>query len=113
MPQFTLGSSIPGVTPPMVNLGGGDFDAGVSATPPPVTLPCGYSIALPRFKLGINLALLAQIVLGVPIPGFFFAFTITCDLSNPINVTAGLDLPFGGGRIPNAPLDPDLNDVSP
>jgi hypothetical protein len=76
-------------------------------------LPCGFTIALPKIVLGLNLGLLLKLLLGLQLPSFFFAFSISCDLSNPINITAGLSLPFGGGRVPNAPPDPDLDDSFP
>jgi hypothetical protein len=111
MPQFTLPP--PNLVPVVPAIFASDFiSVGTSLSVPPVTLPCGFTLALPKLTLGFSLKNLLKL-LGLKIPSFFFAFSLSCDLSNPVNISAGLSLPFGGGRKPNAPPDPDLNDVSP
>lgn len=76
-----------------------------------VSLPCGFSIGLPAFGFGFQLPSLAFLL-----PGIFAAFKLSCDLSNPVNITAGMTgaaASFGGGRPNTAPPDPDLDDASP
>lgn len=79
--------------------------AGVDFPPSPTASPCGFGLALPRFKFGFNLNL--PFSFPPAIPGFFFAFKLTCDLSHPVDISGGLNLPFGGGRSFNSAPDPD------
>lgn len=100
-----------GIGVPPTNFGIPGAGASVGFPGATISLPCGLSIGLPSFSFGF--------ILGPPaflIPEIFIAFKLSCDLNNPINITAGLSGPaasFGGGRPYNAPLDPDLNDDSP
>jgi hypothetical protein len=94
---------------PPTDFGG---SAGASAGFPGVSisLPCGISLSLPPFSISAVLSFLLNL------PGIFFAFKLSCDLSNPINISAGLSGSagsFGGGRANSAPPDPDLNDSTP
>jgi hypothetical protein len=81
---------------------------------PPTESPsiCGFSIGLlklPSFSLALILDFL-----GLPkIPFPFLGLRLTCDLSKPVDITAGLDLPFGGGRIQNNDPSPYENDFYP
>lgn len=100
-----------GYPPPISYSSPGDagVDASLDFPPSPEASPCGFALGLPRFKVGVRL------------PGFsfpptfrvFLAFKLVCKLPNPIDVTAGVDTPFGGGRVSNADPDPDLNEDSP
>jgi hypothetical protein len=89
-------------------------DAGVSAgvdfPPSPKASICGFSFGLPRFKFSFHLP---SIPFPPPLPSFSFGFKLTCSLPNPVDVTAKLNLPYGGGRTFNAPPNPDDNDASP
>jgi hypothetical protein len=78
--------------------------------PSPPALPCGFALpALPKFKFGFTLPPL-PFPPNIPLP--FIAFKLSCNLSSPIDVTGGLKLPFGGGRVNNAPPDPDLDETT-
>jgi hypothetical protein len=92
-----------------------DFDppsatAGLDFPPSPKASLCGFALGLPRFTFGFKLP---SIKFPPPIPLPFIAFKLSCDPKNPIDVTAGLALPFGGGRTPNNDPDPDLDEDSP
>ncbi len=84
--------------------------ASIDFPPSPGASVCGFSIGLPRFSFGF---LLPTIPFPPSIPLPFFGFRLTCDPSKPIDVTAGLNLPFGGGRTPNGDPSPFTNDVYP
>lgn len=80
--------------------------AGVTAdfTAPQINAnPCNFSFKLPTFKFGFVLPTFKFPPFDIPIPRFRLA--ISCDLSQPIDVSAGLD--FGGGRTPNGDPSPD------
>jgi hypothetical protein len=47
---------------------------------------------------------------AAPLPKFYFAFELTCDPTKPVDITAGLKLPFGGGRTANNDPSPDLDE---
>jgi hypothetical protein len=81
--------------------------------PSPVASVCGFSIGLPRisFPFPPTLPSLAFLTNLIPIP--FLGFRLTCDLSHPVDITAGLKLPFGGGRTANNDPDPDDQDDYP
>jgi|SRR5208282_410025 len=76
----------------------------VAFPPSPTASVCGLSLGLPKFTLGFKLPSLS-FPPAIPIP--FIAFKLSCNPTNPVDVTAGLKLPFGGGRPNNAPPDPD------
>jgi hypothetical protein len=84
--------------------------AGIDFPPSPAASICGFSLGLPHFHFGFKLPSIA-FPPALPIP--FISFKLTCSLPNPIDVTAGLKLPYGGGRTYNAPPNPDDNDTSP
>lgn len=69
---------------------------------------CGFGIKIPNIPIPpISIALpdILSLIPKIPFPKF--AFALTCDPNNPIDITAGLE--FGGGRIPCAdpPSDPE------
>lgn len=68
--------------------------------------PCNFEFKLPSFSFGFNLPPFKFPPFEIPIPRFRLA--ISCDLSKPVDVSAGLD--FGGGRTSNAEPDPDEDD---
>lgn len=81
--------------------------AGVQAsfTKPEVNAsPCNFTFKLPSFLFGFVLPTFKFPPFDIPIPRFRLA--ISCDLSNPVDVSAGLD--FGGGR--EAKFDPSPDD---
>ena len=94
--------------------GTGGASASASASldfpPSPKASVCGFSLGLPRFKFGFKL-----VIPGFPptLPFPFISLKLSCDLSNPVDITAGLKSPFGGGRTPNGEPDPDLTDSFP
>ncbi len=64
---------------------------------------CGFSLKIPRIPIPpVSIALpdITALLPKLPIPKLSFA--LTCDLNNPIDITASI--PFGGGRI--ACVDP-------
>ena len=65
--------------------------------------PCNFSFKLPTFKFGLVLPPFKFPPFDIPIPRFKLA--ISCDLSKPIDVSAGLS--FGGGRKSNNDPCPD------
>lgn len=87
-----------------------DASASVSFPPSPKASICGFSLGLPRFSISFFLPAIA-FPPKIPLP--FISFKLSCDPKNPIDVTAGLSLPFGGGRVSNAEPDPDTNDATP
>lgn len=89
-------------------------DVGATAAldfpPSPDSSVCGFHIGLPRFSFAFILPSISLIPLP-PLP--FLGFALSCDLSKPIDITADLKLPFGGGRTPNNDPDPDDDDDFP
>lgn len=90
--------------------GSASASADLAFPPSPKATACGFALGLPRFKFGFKLP---SINFPPPIPLPFIAFKLQCDLSKPVDVTAGLNNPPGGGRPDNAPDDPDDNDDTP
>lgn len=93
---------------PGINIGGGgdasidgelDFPLGARA------VPCGFCIALPKWKLKLNIPGF-KFPPDIPLP--FLSLKLSCDLAFPIDVSAGIS--FGGGRTSKAPTDPDLSE---
>lgn len=83
-----------------------DASANASFTKPDVQASgCTLSFKLPSFSFGFLLNL-PPFPPPIPIPHLRLA--LSCDLSNPIDVSAGID--FGGGRTSNAPKSPDDDD---
>lgn len=69
---------------------------------------CGFSLKIPKIPIPpftVQLPPITLLLPKLPIPKF--AFALTCDLNNPIDITA--DIPFGGGRLScgDPPNDPD------
>jgi|SRR6267378_2667040 len=97
-------------SPPPENFSPPSANAAIDFPPSPTASPCGFQIGIPRFAFGFKLP-----VFGFPpsIPRPFIAFALSCKLPNPVDITAGANLPFGGGRTPNTEPDPDLNEDSP
>lgn len=90
---------------PSTNTLGTGVSASLDFPPSPKASICGFSIGPPRFKFGFILPMIA-FPPQIPIP--YIAFKLVCALPNPIDVSAGLKAPFGGGRSYNAEPDPDL-----
>lgn len=67
---------------------------------------CTFEFKLPSFTFGFKLPSFKFPPFDLPIPRFKLA--ISCDLSNPIDVSAGLA--YGGGREANADPSPDDDD---
>ncbi len=89
-------------TPPKAGVG-----ADPSFTKPELNAsPCNFSFKLPSFSFGFSLVL-PPFPPPLPIPRFRLA--ITCDLNNPIDVSAGIE--FGGGRTPASDPSPDDDDT--
>ena len=84
--------------------------ASLDFPPSPQASICGFTLGLPRFSFGF---LLPAIKFPPDIPFPFLGFRLTCDLSKPIDITAGLNLPFGGGRTPNNDPLPYKDDDTP
>lgn len=66
--------------------------------------PCDFKFKLPTFSFGFVLPSFKFPPFDIPIPRF--KLSISCDLSKPLDVSAGLD--FGGGR--EAKFDPSPDD---
>jgi len=60
---------------------------------------CGFAVPTFSFNLSFNLPLPS---FALP-PQFFFALSLKCDLSDPIDADAG----FGGGRVGRDDLEKD------
>jgi hypothetical protein len=71
---------------------------------PPVGDLCGFKIPSFTFSLGFNLPSLS---FPPPFPRLTASLGLNCDLSNPVNVSAGIS--FGGGRKPTG--NPDSEDT--
>ncbi len=67
--------------------------------------PCAFTFKLPNFSFGFNLP---PIPFPPPIPIPRFRLALSCDLSKPIDVSAGIE--FGGGRASNGLPSPDDDD---
>jgi len=103
-PGGVPGSNLPQNFPQPGTVGGGGISAGVSFPSTPKASICGFSLGLPTFKFGFKLPSI-QFPPALPIP--FIHFKLSCKLPNPVDVTAGLNMPYGGGRENNAGVDPD------
>ncbi len=102
-----IGGGSIGSSDPLIS-GGVGADASVSFPPDVVkAIPCGFCISLPKFSLAFFLPKFSFPPL-IPIPFLGLSLTLSCDLSKPISVSAGID--FGGGRKPNHDKDPDLSE---
>ena len=76
----------------------GKFDASVSMGSTAVALPCGISFTIP-YPPSLSV-IFKKFKITLPgIPKIPFSFSLNCDPSKPINITAGL--PWGGGRVSN------------
>jgi hypothetical protein len=74
-----------------------------------LALPCGITLAIPPFVLGVSLTLPFQFPPALPTLNLHFK--LSCDPTNPLDVTGGLA--WGAGRTSNAPPDPDDTEDSP
>jgi hypothetical protein len=95
-----MGDPIPDLPPPDVQDAAG-VDAGFAPGPPAISL-CGFK--LPLFLLALKYRI-PGLNLPIPFPIPKLAIGLSCDLSNPISVTAGV--PAGGGRKATFDKDPD------
>ncbi len=68
--------------------------------------PCNFQFKLPSFSFGLTLPPFKFPPFEIPIPRFRLA--ISCDLTKPMDVSAGLD--FGGGRTSKSDPSPDDDD---
>jgi hypothetical protein len=68
--------------------------------------PCEFQFKLPSFSFGLIIPPFKFPPFDIPIPRFKLA--LSCDLSNPIDVSVGLD--FGGGRVATFDPNPDDDD---
>jgi hypothetical protein len=71
-----------------------------------IALPCGLSFKVPTFLFGFTLPTIA---FPPPIPIPVFGFSLSCNPTDPINITAGLD--YGGSRTPRYEQSPDETDT--
>ncbi len=102
-----IGGGSIGSNDPLVS-GGFGVGGGVSFPPSLVkAIPCGFCISLPKFSLSFLLPKFSFPPL-IPIPFLGLSLTLSCDLSKPISVSAGIR--FGGGRVPNHDRDADLSE---
>ena len=85
-------------------------DAALDFPPSPTATPCGFKLGVPRFSFGFKLP---TIKFPPTLPFPFVALVLSCDPRNPVDVVASANLPFGGGRTPNAEPDPDLDEDNP
>jgi hypothetical protein len=83
-----------------------NFSAGFPPGPPAGTLPCGLSLALPKFAFIFGFVL-PPLSFPPKLPVLPFSLQLTCNLSAPIQISSK-PLPNGGGRVSNADPDPDL-----
>lgn len=84
-----------------------EVDADASFTKPEINAsPCNFEFKLPSFTFGFKLPSFKFPPFEIPIPRFRLA--ISCDLSNPVDVSAGLE--FGGGRAAKSDPSPDDDD---
>jgi hypothetical protein len=95
------GSAPPDDAPSLADQTKVELDAGFQAGPPAASL-CKFKLPLFLFKLAIKLP---PLNFPPPFPTFSFSLGLSCDLSNPINVTAGVK--FGGGRKATGQTYPD------
>lgn len=68
--------------------------------------PCEFAFKLPTFTFGLKLPSFKFPPFEIPIPRFRLA--ISCDLSKPIDVSAGVEA--GGGRVALFDTSPDDDD---
>jgi hypothetical protein len=68
--------------------------------------PCNFQFRLPSFTFGLNLPTIPFPPFVIPFPRF--RLEISCDLSKPLDVSAGLS--YGGGRASNNDPSPDDDD---
>lgn len=96
-----------------------DFPAPAAAGPAPsfgepaaVAGPCGVSLSVPDWLklLGQSLPL-PPFPPFPPLPKLNLRFKLTCDPTNPVDVSGGLT--WGAGRESNAPPDPDDTEDDP
>lgn len=81
-----------------------DANAGFGTKSTAIALPCGISIKLPIPDISI---ILPTLLLSFSFPPKFpFSFSLNCDPTDPIDISAGL--PYGGGRV--ACFDPNPDD---
>ena len=67
--------------------------------------PCSFGFKLPNFSFGF---VFPDIPFPPPIPFPSLRLALSCDLSKPIDVSAGIS--YGGGRKSNALPSPDDDD---
>jgi hypothetical protein len=86
---------------------GSSVSADASFTKPELNAsPCEFAFKLPTFSFGLQIPPFKFPPFDIPIP--HFKLTLSCDLSNPIDISASLEP--GGGRVPNGDPSPDDDD---
>jgi hypothetical protein len=86
---------------------GSSLAADASFTKPELNAsPCEFKFKLPKFSFGLQLPGFKFPPFDLPIP--HFKLTLSCDLSNPIDLTASIEP--GGGRKSNNDPSPDDDD---
>ena len=83
-------------------MAGVSFDTGEDE----VAGPCGLSLKIPTFTFGFSLPPI-EFPPAIPFP--VFGFALSCNPSDPIDITAGLE--YGGSRVPRFEADPDASDT--
>ncbi len=84
----------------------GEADASASFSKPELNAsPCDFKFKLPSFSFGFKLPTFS-IDLNLPIP--HFKLSLSCDLDNPIDISASIEP--GGGRESNNDPSPDDDD---
>lgn len=85
---------------------GGSADAAFSAPELNASI-CNFSFKLPSLSFGFSLPSLSLVLPKISLPFIIpsFSFSLNCDLSNPIDVSAGLE--YGGGRVSCFEPSPD------
>jgi hypothetical protein len=68
--------------------------------------PCEFTFKLPSFTFGVNIPAIPFPPFAIPIPHLRLA--LSCDLSNPIDISASVS--SGGGRVSNGDPSPDADD---
>lgn len=100
-----MGSPPPENFPPPAAASSGDSFAAPAAT----AGTCGISLAPPRFVFGVSLAL--PFAFPPKPPSLNLSFKLSCDPTNPVDVSGGLA--WGAGRESNVPPDPDDTEDDP
>jgi len=89
---------------------GASITVGMSTPTLPAIAICGLLFKFPPaifFSFGFTLPTI-PFPPKIPLP--YISLSLNCNLSNPLNVSAGLS--YGGGRQSNADPDPDMQEAA-